>query len=261
MKHLKRKKKPESYSDRAYRKLVSAADLVATKVCVEETDLHILAEADVTGPATDLILQYRAQLENYILKNPHFCASLDPLSADILAPPLIRDMLKAGEAATVGPMAAVAGTIAEYVGRGLVAAGHGEVMVENGGDIFLRRSHDCSVAIFAGESPLSYKVGLRIASSQMPIGICTSSGTVGHSLSMGNADSVTVLSHSTPLADAAATRLGNEVGAEKGAEKGIAAALAVAREIPGIIGVVVVCGERLGAYGEVELIKVDLQEA
>ncbi len=258
MQHPKRKKKPESYSERAYRRLVSGTGLVSTKVCVEETDLHILAGSDVTVQAMDLILQYRTQLQNYIVKNPHFCASLDPVSTDNIAPPLIRDMLTAGEAAGVGPMAAVAGTIAEYVGRGLMETGHKEVMVENGGDIFLLRQHDCTVAIFAGESPLSCRVGLRIQSAQMPIGICTSSGTVGHSLSMGEADSVTVLSRSTPLADAAATRLGNEVG--HGAEAGIADALAVAGEIPGIIGVVVVCGERMGAYGDVELVGVNLQE-
>ncbi len=258
MKHLKRKKNPESYSERAYRRLVSTTGLVSTKVCVEETDLHILAGSDVVVQATDLILQYRAQLQKYIVKNPHFCASLDPLSTDNIVPPLIRDMLKAGEAAGVGPMAAVAGTIAEYVGNGLVEAGHGEVMVENGGDIFLLREHDCTVAVFAGDSPLSCKVGLRIRSAQMPIGICTSSGTVGHSLSLGAADSVTVLSRSTPLADAVATRLGNEVG--RRAETGIADALAVAGEIPGVIGVVVVCGERMGAYGDVELVGVNLQE-
>ncbi len=254
----KRKKTPESYTERVYRKLVTRTGLVSTNVRIEETDLHILAEGDITELATDLILQYRAQLENYIVKNPQFCASLDPLSLDKIAPPLIRDMLKAGLQAGVGPMAAVAGTIAEYVGKGVMASGFCEVMVENGGDIFLQRGRDCSIAIFAGESPLSYKVGVKISPSQMPIGICTSSGTVGHSLSMGEADSVTVLSTSTPLADAAATRLGNEVGRAAGGN-GIQNALAIAREIEGIMGVVVICGERMGVMGDVELIQVDLQ--
>ena len=260
MKPNKRKVKPESYSDRRYRKLVTHAGLVPTMVRIEETDLHILAEADVTEKATDLILQYRAQLKNYILKNPQFSASLDPLTQDKIAPPLIRDMIDAGVAADVGPMAAVAGTIAEYVGKGLVANGSQEVMVENGGDIYLRRKSDCSVAVFAGESPLSYKVGLRIKSAQMPIGICTSSGTIGHSLSLGLADSVTVISKSTALADAAATRLGNEVGRTGNEKAGIQNGLAKAAEIPGIIGVLVICGEIMGAYGDVELIQVDLQE-
>jgi len=259
MKTNKRKVNPEAYSDRGYRKLLTHSGLVSTEIRVEETDLHILAEQDVTEQATDLVLQYRAQLENYIVKNPQFSASLNPLQEDKVAPPLIRDMLDAGLAAGVGPMAAVAGTIAEYVGKGLVSSGLREVMVENGGDIFLQRDRDCSIAIFAGESPLSYKVGVRIASALMPMGICTSSGTVGHSLSLGEADSVTVISRSTPLADAAATRLGNEVGRTGDARTGIQSGLAKAAEIPGVIGVGVICGELMGASGDVELIKIDLQ--
>lgn len=260
MKPNRQKRKPESYSDRVYRKLVTGAGLVSTKIRIEETDLHILAERDVTEQATDLILQHRAQLESYIVKNPQFCASLDPLETDKIAPPLVRDMLNAGLAAGVGPMAAVAGAMAEYVGKGLIRSGFQEVMVENGGDIFLQRTQDCSVAIFAGASPLSYRVGVRVSAADMPIGICTSSGTVGHSLSMGEADSVTVLSKSTSLADAVATRLGNEVGHGGDAAAGIKNSLAIAKEIDGIVGVVVICGELMGAFGDVELIKIDLQE-
>ncbi len=258
--HKEKNKKPESYKDRSYRKLVSGANLISTMIRIEETDLHILAEQDVTLAATDLVLQYRAQLENYILKNPDFSASLDPLVSDKVAPPLVRDMLQAGVAAGVGPMAAVAGTIAEYVGRGLLGGGCSEIIVENGGDIFLKRSHDCSVAIFAGESPLSYKVGVQLNAEAMPLGICTSSGTVGHSLSLGEADSVTVIASSTPLADAAATRLGNEVGKSKNGKMGIQNALEKAAGIEGIRGVVVICGELMGAYGDVELVKIDLKK-
>jgi ApbE superfamily uncharacterized protein (UPF0280 family) len=155
-------------------------------------------------------------------------------------------------------MAAVAGTIAEYVGKGLMAQGQPEVMVENGGDVFLCRNQDCSAAIFAGESPLSYKVGIQIKKEQMPLGVCTSSGTVGHSLSLGEADSVTVLARSTALADAAATRLGNEVGHVRGGKEGVAQALEAAAGIEGIVGVVVICGELMGAAGDVELVETSL---
>ncbi len=260
MKPKKRKKEPHAYRRRSYRKLINTTGLVASQAQIKETDLHILADRDVAGSAVDLILQYRAQLESYIVKNPQFSVSLDPLQSDKIAPPLIRDMLRAAQIAGVGPMAAVAGTIAEYVGKGLLAQGSTEVMVENGGDVFLRRSRDCSIAIFAGESPLSNRVGLRIEAFQMPLGICTSSGTVGHSLSLGRADSVTVLSSSTALADAVATRLGNEVGSGTATGSGIARALGVARDMEGIIGVVVICGEQMGAIGDVELISVDLPE-
>ncbi len=256
----KKSNNPGSYTKRSYRSLMGESTLVSTMIRIEETDLHIMAERDVTTAATDLVLQYRSQLESYILKNPYFSATLDPLLSDKIAPPLVRDMLQAGIQADVGPMAAVAGAIAEYVGRGLLKSGCREIIVENGGDIFLKREQDCSVAIFAGESPLSYKVGVRLQASAMPLGICTSSGTVGHSLSLGDADSVTVLARSTPLADASATRLGNEVGKGKDGTAGIQNALKKAAEIPGISGVIVICGELMGAYGDVELVNIDLQK-
>lgn len=253
-----KKKKPESYTDRSYRKLANVPDLISTTVRIEETDLHILADRDVTTAATDLILQYRSQLENYILKKYGFSESLEPLGVDMLAPMMVRNMMRAGVQAGVGPMAAVAGAVAEYVGLGLLRSGCREVMVENGGDVFLHRTKNCTVAIFAGESPLSYKVGVRLPVENMPVGICTSSGTVGHSLSFGDADSVTVVAESTLLADAAATRLGNEVGYGGGGKTGMQNALDKAAEIEGIRGVVVICDELMGAYGDVELVRIDL---
>ena len=160
-------------------------------------------------------------------------------------------MLKAAAAADVGPMAAVAGAIAEYVGRDLLDAGLQEVMVENGGDIFLKRNKACVAAIFAGQSPLNQKVGIRVAAALMPVGLCTSSGTIGHSLSLGKADSVTVLAPSALLADAAATRLGNEVSAA--GKKNINDVLAVAKSIHGLLGVVIICGKHMGVWGEIDL--------
>ncbi len=251
-------KKPESYRNRTYRQFPDQAGLVASLVQIQETDLHILATRDVKGRATELVLQYRLQLENYIVRHPLFLATLDPLPMDFLAPPLVRQMLLAAQKAGVGPMASVAGVIAEFVGKALAAEGIEEIIVENGGDIYVQRLKECSVAIFAGQSPLSYKVGLRLLPSQMPVGVCTSSGTVGHSLSLGKADSVTVVARSTALADAAATRLGNEVDTTLGAKAGVERALAKARKIEGIEGAVVICGEVMGAMGAVELVRLSL---
>jgi len=249
-------RKPESYVQRDYRRIPETGNLVSSYVQVKDTDLHILADLSVNELATELALQYRLQVEDFIHKQPEFASSLLPLSYDRVVPPIIKEMLVAGEAASVGPMAAVAGTIAEYVGKGLLAGGCTEVMVENGGDIFLHRKEDCTVAIFAGESPLSLRVGIKIVATMMPAAICTSSGTIGHSLSFGKADSVTVLSRSASLADAVATRLGNEVGKVSGGDLGIKRALSVGRTIDGVIGVVVICGEAVGAVGGIELIRI-----
>lgn len=255
MKARKSQKKPESYRSRSYRLLHDQTDLTAVQVLIQETDLHILASRDVKERATELVLQYRLQLESYIARHPLFLATLDPLPMDLLAPPLVREMLAAAQKAGVGPMAAVAGTISEFVGKALAAEGVEEIIVENGGDIYIQRLRECSVAIFAGQSPLSYKVGLRLLPSQMPTGICTSSGTVGHSLSFGKADAAVVVARSTPLADAVATRLGNEVDTSIGVKAAVERALAVAREIEGVEGAVVICGEVMGAMGAVELVR------
>jgi ApbE superfamily uncharacterized protein (UPF0280 family) len=147
-------------------------------------------------------------------------------------------------------MGAVAGAIAEFVGRELLNSGltH-EVMVENGGDIFIQRHKDCTIGIFAGESPLSYKVGLRIKQETMPIGICSSSGSVGHSLSLGTADAVTVLAKNTAIADTAATRLGNEM------QENMNHVLETARTFPDIMGVVIIKDDKLGVWGDIELVQ------
>ena len=245
---------PCSYVHRDYR-MLAADGLLSSFVHFKETDLHILADRDVTDFAFDLALQGRLQIEAYIRRCPDFLTSLRPLPGDDLAPAVVKGMLAAATIADVGPMAAVAGAIAEVVGRGLIKAGCAEVIVENGGDIYLQRSEDCTVAIFAGPSPLSLKVGVRLAAERMPVAVCTSSGTVGHSLSFGEADAVAVVASSTALADAVATRLGNEVGKKAVGGINIARALEVGRGISGVQGVVVICGDKIGAVGDIELVK------
>lgn len=254
MKRVKARQ-PHSYVERTYRALASESRLLSSFARVKDTDLHILADREVSDRAFELALQFRLPVETYIRRHPEFLSALTPLPDDILAPPIVRDMLTAGSIAGVGPMAAVAGAIAEYVGRALLREGCREVMVENGGDIFISRATECTVAIFAGESPLSLKVGVKLPAETMPVAVCTSSGKVGHSLSFGEADSVTVIARGAALADAAATRLGNEVGRAAEGEAGIRRALAVSRAIAGIGGVVVVCGEKIGAVGDVELVR------
>jgi len=252
---VKRKaKRPESYVSRTYRASIESGKLVTSLVQVKDTDLHILADYDVVDAATALVLKYRLQIERYIDRYPGFAKTLAPLPQDRLAPAIVRAMLNAGLLADVGPMAAVAGSIAEFVGRDLLAGGCTEVVVENGGDVFCARRSDTTVAIFAGSSPLSLKVGVRLAAQAMPVAICSSSGTVGHSLSFGKADSATVISADTSLADAVATRLGNEAGAGKDIEGGINRALAVGRAIPGVAGIVIIRGDKIGAVGDVELV-------
>jgi ApbE superfamily uncharacterized protein (UPF0280 family) len=145
-------------------------------------------------------------------------------------------------------MAAVAGAVAEHVGTELRFHSK-EVVVENGGDIFLDARRDLTVGIFAGDSSLSDKLAIRIPAEKMPLGVCTSSGTVGPSLSFGQSDAVTVTSSSTALADAAATAIGNRAGSAEDIDR----ALTFGQTIPGVSGIIIIIGDRMGVWGDLEL--------
>jgi len=237
------------FQERTYRNRVSHNNLIPFHVCVRETDLFILSDSDLSEIALKSIYIHRGFIESYIKSHPDFLTSLVPVAEDRLAPSIVRDMLKTSRDACVGPMASVAGAIAEYVGNDLLASSR-NVIVENGGDIFLNTDRDIKVAIYAGDSPLSYHVSLLLKKEKMPLGVCTSSGTVGHSLSFGNADAVCVISKSSIMADAAATAIGNLVESKKdikiALEKGI--------EINGVSGILIIVGDTFGAIGEIELI-------
>lgn len=245
------KQDPLSYSARTYR-LQEQSGLVSSFVRMRETDLHILAPVPVEDKALQLLATARGHIEAYIRAHEDFAGSLVPQPGDPSAPLEVREMLAAGRAAGVGPMAAVAGTIAEIVGRGLVEAGVDDLIVENGGDIYIVRSQECTVAVFAGASPLSNRIGIRLEPDAMPCGVCCSSGSIGHSLSLGRADAVVVVARSTPLADAAATRIGNAV---HGTPASISEGLKLAGKISGIAGAVIIQDKHFGAWGEIEIVR------
>jgi hypothetical protein len=221
-------------------------------VAQEETDLYIRADQDLSSRALEAVLHVRGEIKGYIRRHPEFRTSLRPLPFDPEAPSVVQDMLCAARAQSVGPMAAVAGAIAEKVGN-VLRAFSPEVIVENGGDIFLATRRQATVGVFAGRSPLSMRIGLRIPPEETPCGLCTSSGTVGPSLSFGMADAVTVWASSAALADAAATALANRVITPEDIE----ATLALAGSTGGLKGVLVVLGDRIGVWGPMDLVRLD----
>ena len=148
-------------------------------------------------------------------------------------------------------MAAVAGALAECVGKDLMEHSQ-EVIVENGGDVFIGSNSPINVGIYAGTSPLSNKIGVRIHCPGAPVAVCTSSGTVGHSLSFGKADAVVVIAASTPLADAAATSIGNTISKKSDMAFGIE----IGKKIEGVLGIVAIVDDKLGLWGDVDLVKV-----
>ncbi|MGZ3647416.1 MAG: UPF0280 family protein [Syntrophales bacterium] len=238
-----------NYEERTYRNRVSQNSLTSFHLCVRETDLLIHCDTDLSQKALESVYIYRRFIESYINRYPYFLTSLAPIQDDDVAPPIVRAMLQASLAANVGPMAAVAGAISEYVARELLKMSQ-NVIVENGGDIYLKCEKEVRVGVFAGNSPLTYKISLLVKPEQMPIGVCSSSGTVGHSLSFGKADAVCVLSKSSTMADAAATAIGNLVKEKRD----IRIALEKGMKIQGVLGCLIVIGEHFGVIGDIELI-------
>jgi ApbE superfamily uncharacterized protein (UPF0280 family) len=92
---------------------------------------------------------------------------------------------------------------------------------------------------------------MTISPEQTPLGVCTSSGTVGPSLSFGKADAVCILSKSAALADAAATAVGNVVKEKKDIELG----LGVGKEIEGVQGILIIVQEKMGVWGGIRLVQ------
>lgn len=190
-----------------------------------------------------LIIQYAASA-------PAFLTSLVPLPADDNAPPLIKQMLEAAQRAQTGPMAAVAGAIAQHIGADMLNEFNcRELIVENGGDIFLKIEEPLAMGIFAGTSPLSEKVGVNVLPGHSPLGICTSSATVGPSLSFGKADALMVAARDAAIADAYATALCNSVKSEND----IPRVLSEAAAVPEIMSVVAILNKQIGIKGELEL--------
>jgi uncharacterized protein len=234
---------------RSYRNAILGSRLVHFQITVKETDLMVSASTPLASATRELVLTHRGYLEAYIDQYPDFQKTLKPWRISAPAPAIVREMALAGEKAGVGPMAAVAGAISEAVGSGLLQVTD-EVIVENGGDTYFKTRVPVIVGIYAGDSPLSLKVGLKVDSTTHPVSLCTSSGTVGHSLSFGKADAVCVMSDSCALADAVATAVGNRVRSAGD----ISDAIHFGKSIPGVSGLVVIIGKDMGLWGGLEVI-------
>lgn len=232
----------------SYRNVCRRDDLSSYKVTVKETNLFVMTDTVLEKEVIEIILKHRGYLENYIDSNPGFVTTLVPWPQDPFAPPVVRAMIESGIIAGVGPMAAVAGAVSQFVGEDLSTLSS-DIFIENGGDIYVRTTKPVTIGLFAGASPLSGKIGLRFQPGPA-FGVCTSSGTVGHSLSFGKADAICIVSSSCSLADAAATAVGNII--KKPAD--IQAGLDLAKNIPGVVGALAVLGKHIGVWGDMEIV-------
>ncbi|MGD9580033.1 MAG: UPF0280 family protein [Vampirovibrionia bacterium] len=241
----------EGFQKRNYREWVKTSDLITFQATIKETDLQISADKNLKEESLEAIKYYRKQINDHILLVPEFETSFSPIKCYNETFPLITSMYEAGKSANTGPFAAVAGAMAEYVGKELLKYSS-QVIVENGGDLFISSKRDRILGIYAGKSILTGKIGLKIPAYLSPVGVCTSSGTVGHSVSFGKADAVIIVSKDTSLADSVATATANMIQTSKDLEK----AIDFAKNINNITGIVAIIDKDIAIWGkDIEIVK------
>ena len=244
--------KSSKYMRRFYRDWAKAKDLHSAHVVARETDLQVFTNKPLNvNFVEERIRAYRWDIENYISRDHRFLTALKPLAVEINAPFIIKDMAEQSKMANVGPMSTVAGAIAQCIGLDLIKEGYNDVIIENGGDVFLKTRRIRKVGVYVGRSKLGNNLELLIKPKDTPMGICTSSGTLGHSLSFGCADSVVILSKNTALADAVATSTANRINSKYDLQK----ALEFSRSVKGVLGVVIILKNNLLTWGKIEFDK------
>jgi len=217
---------------------------------LKETNLLIKCDEERgIDAAIEASLQARGEIERFIRLHPEFRWSLEPLKLKGSHPRVIELMLRAGELADVGPFAAVAGAISQVAAEAALNASAKNVAVENGGDIAIMGNQDFRIGVFAGDVKGSGRIGFLVRAEELPIGICTSSGTIGHSISFGDADAVVAIAREASVADAAATSIANAVKG-KNVESSIEFGLNRAKHIQEIFGCLIVRGDKIGTWGK-----------
>jgi uncharacterized protein len=238
------------YEERFYRSVTKPRDLICYEVAHKETDLFCCTKTDLSVSIKERVFSYRYQLDEYIRMKPIFKESLLPVENDPLAPAIAREMITASSTLNIGPMATVAGAMAEFVGRDIAELSD-VFIIENGGDIYLKTDIERIIQIYAKDSPFSDKIGIKLNPSYSPYGVCTSSATVGPSLSLGNADAVCIVANSALFADGLATCLGNIVKKKDD----LSIAIEKGQQFPGVTGILIILGEHLGIWGDLDIVK------
>ncbi len=249
----------EGFGPRSYRDTMGSSRFSPTIISIEETDLWVgidhasyrrIDQRELTAVIHKEVLSLREAIVSYDATHSGFITSLKPILSDENAPDIIKEMIDATMIAGIGPMGAVAGTVSERVGTYLKEYfSIGEIAVENGGDIFVDIRSDLVLKIFAGGSPLSGKLGMTLSAELSPMGVCTSAGTVGPSLSLGRADAVMIACRNTSLADAYATAFGNLIKSKDDVDSVIDSI----RTIDAVLAAVIIKDDKAGICGRCEV--------
>lgn len=243
------------YKNRTYREHLQRERWHSFTVTFKETDLWIgidaaSFQAEIRTFTETRVRALREEMDTYLAHDRDYLTALIAYEANSTAPVLLREMSEVSYKSGIGPMSAVAGAVSQQIGREIKARfGIKEIIVENGGDIYADIQSDIDIAVFAGQSPLSEKVGLTIKAEYSPLGICTSSGTVGPSLSFGKADAVMIICKDCALADTFATAFANQIQTPED----IALCMEKIERVDEILAAICIKDDKIGILGEFPL--------
>ena len=238
-----------AYADRdIYRNKISAEGRYSFRLDYKYSGLYIICDRDIGSELEEPVLSFYRNIETVIDEHTDFEKSLVPIKAAKDLPRIIKEMCSAGEVFSVGPMATIAGALCDYLAKSLIGR-CSFLMIENGGDVYIKSGDPLEVGIFTKNIYFRDKLTLLIEAGQTPCGICSSSGSFGHSLSLGKSDLVTVLSRTATIADAAATSIANTVNHEEDIDKAIAR-FSKYKEVEGLI---IIKNKRIGLWGKLQL--------
>ena len=235
------------YEERFYR--LFCKNKFSMEIVYKESDLFLSLDKPIEEETVKgLVKKYYEEIAQYIKINPHFFSSLSPIEIDEDAPLIVKDMMKASLKARVGPFSSVAGAISWYVGRELLKI-CSEVIIENGGDLFLKINEDKRIGLYLGEKFSPSFITIKLRKRETPFGVASSSSYIGHSLNFGNADLVTVIAADSILADSFATSFSNRIKKKKDVEK----IIKEVKKLPFIEGIIIAFKNKLFLWGKVIL--------
>lgn len=237
--------------------LISTRGLYRARRVIDQTNLLVLSDrAEAIHTAIRSVRRHRRLLETYIRRNPSYLHALSPVRVKDRAPEIVRLAADAAEVVGVGPMAAVPGALGDLAIKAMARHGGSVNLIENGGEISGSSTRSINIGIYAGASPLSGRIGFRLERDDFPLGIGTSSATVGHAMSFGRADAAVVVADSASLADGAATAICNAVK-DDDVERSIRQGLEVAETLP-VRSTLIIRGRRVGVKGRLpKLLRLD----
>ena len=239
------------YTDRSiYRKNISAGGKYSYRLTYKYTDIYITCDKDISDRISEPVIRFYSQLEEVISNEKRFGESLIPLAIKKDYPSAVKNMCLSASVFNVGPMAAVAGAMCDAIAASLKDY-CSFLMIENGGDAYIKSSRDIKAALFTGSSHFPQNLNIIISPLEMPCGLCSSSGMMGHSLSLGKSDLVTVMSKTATMADAAATAIANSIRSKQDVD------MAVEKYVKyeEVKGLVILKDDRLAIWGDIQLIQ------